>query len=199
MFRWLSLAELVCVVGISSVFRWRARRASGTIARIAEGPALILMRLVVALPLFLSILAYFVRPAWMTWAAFALPEPWRWLGAAFGLLAVPLAWWVFSSIGSNVSETILTKKNHQLITHGPYRWIRHPLYATGLLLLSGIGLMAANWFMLALTLLALAGVLTIIIPREERALIERFGEGYRQYMRGTGRLVPGVGRARSEP
>ena len=64
------------------------------------------------------------------------------------------------------------------------------------MLLFGIGLMAANWFMLAL-LLALVGVLVIIIPREEGALIERFGEGYRQYMRGTGRLVPGVGRAPS--
>jgi len=198
-FRWLSLGALLCVVSISSVFRWRARQASGTIARAAEGPALMLMRAVVALPLFASIVLYLVNPELMRWSTFALPRAGQWIGAAFALAAVPLAWWVFRSIGSNVSETILIKKQHHLITHGPYRWVRHPLYATGSLLLIGIGLMAANWCILGLTAIALAGMHALIIPREEQALIERFGDAYRQYMRGTGRVVPGIGRPRSGP
>jgi hypothetical protein len=49
---------------------------------------------------------------------------------------VPAAWWVFSSIGRNVTETVLTKADHTLVTTGPYRWLRHPLYATAAALLS---------------------------------------------------------------
>jgi protein-S-isoprenylcysteine O-methyltransferase Ste14 len=49
---------------------------------------------------------------------------------------------MFLSIGANISETILTKRTHQLVTHGPYRWIRHPLYAFSLLELFSLALLA---------------------------------------------------------
>jgi protein-S-isoprenylcysteine O-methyltransferase Ste14 len=47
------------------------------------------------------------------------------------VLTLPAALWVFSALGRNVSETVLTKGDHELVTAGPYRWIRHPLYTTG--------------------------------------------------------------------
>ena len=91
--------------------------------------------------------------------------------------AMVSARWVLRAIGANVSETILTKSSHQLITHGPYRWIRHPLYTTGVLLFTALGLIAANWFVLAFALIALLSIRFVVVPMEERELIGRFGTG----------------------
>ena len=54
----------------------------------------------------------------------------------------------------------------------------------------GIGLMAANGLILAWWALIAVAVLMVVIPREERALVERFGAEYTTYQRETGRLVP---------
>jgi protein-S-isoprenylcysteine O-methyltransferase Ste14 len=89
-----------------------------------------------------------------------------------------------------VSETVLTKEHHELVTHGPYRWIRHPLYANGIALLLAIGLMAANWLILALTLIALVAIGLVVVPAEESALLAKFGAEYRAYMGRTGGLWP---------
>ena len=190
MFRWIILAVLISNLSVSTHYRRKARRATGTIERRQESGALILMRVLVTLPLFLAILAYILNPAWMAWAAVGLPEPVRWLGAGMGVLTLPLMFWVFRSIGSNISETVLLKDSHELVTSGPYRWIRHPLYTGGLTLLVSIGLMAANGLILALWALALILVLAIVIPREEGNLLGRFLDEYASYQQRTGRLFP---------
>ena len=151
---------------------------------------MILGRAVVALPLFASVVAYLVNPEWMAWASFECPSWLRWAGVAAGLSLVPAALWVFRSLGLQVSETVLTKDQHQLVTRGPYRWIRHPLYATGLGLFASIGLMAANWFILAFAVIAMVGIRFAIVPIEEQQLLAKFGERYRSYMNRSGALMP---------
>lgn len=190
MFRWFSLAALVGCLTISTFYRRRARLESGTIPRRREKPALLAGRALIALPLFLGILTYITNPRWMAWAEFSVPHWARWIGVFVGLLTVPAAYWVFTSLGRNVSETVLTKDRHELVTTGPYRWIRHPLYTTGITLLLAIGLMAADWFILAFGLIALAAVRLVVIPLEERELVVKFGDEYRAYMQRTGRLLP---------
>ena len=191
MFRWFALAAFVGCLGISGFYRHRARQAE-TIARRREAPGLKLGRALVALPLFGSILLYLLNPRWMAWAEMPLPIWVRWAGVIAGLLAIPAALWVFRSIGRNVSETVLTKRDHALVTTGPYRWIRHPLYTTGAVLLLAIGLMAANWFVLLLALVAVVSLWVAVIPLEERELMNKFGDEYRRYMARTGRLLPRV-------
>ncbi len=73
---------------------------------------------------------------------------------------------------------------------GPYRRVRHPLYASGMGLIFGIGLTAASWLILAWAGLGIVAVLAFIVPREERELVARFGEGYRSYQSRSGRLLP---------
>ena len=147
----------------------------------------------VALPLMFSVLAYVIDPDWMAWSALALPSWLRWAGAATAVLAVPSTWWVFRNIGSNVSETVLTKDNHELVTSGPYRWVRHPLYTVSLILILSIGIMAASWFILALTGIAVVLVRSLVIPREESELLAKFGDDYKKYQARTGRIVPRLG------
>jgi protein-S-isoprenylcysteine O-methyltransferase Ste14 len=91
-----------------------------------------------------------------------------------------------------VSETVLTKADHELVTSGPYQWIRHPLYTTGIGLFIALGLIAANWFILLCAAIALVSIRAVVIPREERALCDRFGASYEQYVVRTGAMVPRV-------
>jgi protein-S-isoprenylcysteine O-methyltransferase Ste14 len=190
MFRWFALVALVGCLSISAYYRRRARLQGETIPRRRETRLLLAGRALVALPLFVAILTYLVNPPWMAWAELPLPTWTRWVGVALGLVTVPAAHWVFTSLGRNVSETVLTKSHHELVTSGPYRWIRHPLYTTGIALVLAIGVMAASWFILLFGLIALASIRLVVIPLEERELVTTFGQEYRDYMQRTGRLLP---------
>lgn len=193
MFRLLTAVAFLGAMAVSAYFRRRARAESGTIARRSEEGLLIAARLLVALPLFLAVVLYIAAPSLMAWARLtAIPEWTRWIGAALALASVPMVYWVLSTLGANVSETVLTKREHALVTGGPYRWVRHPLYSTGLMLFFGIGLMNQSWLVLAMSLVTMVGILTIVLPREEAHLLALFGEDYRALMRRTGRLLPRV-------
>jgi protein-S-isoprenylcysteine O-methyltransferase Ste14 len=96
---------------------------------------------------------------------------------------------VLSSIGTNISPSHATRAGHRLITHGPYRWVRHPLYSAGLLLCVSLTLLTALWTLGVGMLIPLA-VLLWRTPLEEARLVATFGEEYRAYMRRTGRFFP---------
>ena len=192
MFQWFALMILIGCVSISAYYRYRARKESGTIPRRSEGTLLVATRILVTVVLAAALIAHFVNPSWMAWASFASPEWVRWIGVILGLITVPVSYWVFSSLGRNVSETVLTKQHHELVTKGPYRWVRHPLYSTGLALLLAIGLMVGSWLVLVFTLSALLLFRLVVVPLEERQLIRTFGDAYRELMSRTGRFVPRV-------
>lgn len=202
MFRWFALVVFLATLGISAGRRWQARRAGGGIRRGEEPLGLIAGRLLVAMPLFGAVVVYLASPSWMEWASLTLPLWARWTGVALGLLVVPSAYWVLTALGTNVSETVLTKPQHRLVTTGPYRWVRHPLYTVGIALFLAIALMAANWFILLWAVVALIAVRLVVIPREEAQLVARFGDDYRRYRRGTGSLLPSllaIGARREQP
>ena len=190
MFRWVALAVFLASLGISTQRRWRARRAGGAVPRSQEPPGLIVGRILVALPLFGGVVAYVASPHWMAWATLGVPSWVRWIGVALGILVVPSLFWVLSTLGVNVGETVFTRQQHQLVTTGPYRWVRHPLYTGGIALFASIGLMAANWFILLWAVVASIAVRLVVIPREEAQLVATFGDAYRRYRSGTGSLLP---------
>ncbi len=189
-FRWLILAVLLSAVSVSAYHRARARRSGETIARRREGPLFVTVRGLMALTLFGAIVLHVVRPEWMRWASLEVPAGVRWVGVALGLLTVPLVHWVLRTLGPNVSETVLTKERHELVTSGPYRWVRHPLYSTGLALFVALGVMAGSWLVLLASVIAALLLRWLVIPREEQALLARFGDRYREYRQTTGRLLP---------
>ena len=191
-FRWVALASVIGALGISVYYRHRARRTGDVVARRREGVGLMLTKAGGGLLLWGSLFAYLLNPGWMAWSVWPLPMWLRWLGVVLGLLTVPAAWWVFSSLGRNVTETVLTKADHALVTTGPYRWIRHPLYAMGGALFVAVGLMSASWFILGIGCLAVALMRVVLVPKEEQALVAKFGDEYRAYINRTGGLVPRV-------
>ena len=191
-FRLIFLIVLVLTFSISAYFRRRARDSGEVIERQAEGRTVLFLRMALALPLLLSLILYIVYPQALDWAKMSLPLWLRALAAVTAILCVPLIYWVFRTIGDNISETVLTKSDHQLVTEGPYRWVRHPLYGTALLLLLSLSLMASNWFLFGYAVLALIVFRMVVIPAEEEQLLEAFGEAYQQYQQHTSALVPKI-------
>ena len=189
MFHWLALGVLVGAVGTSGYYRRLARLGSETIARRREG-LLLAARMVGAFFLFGPVIVYAAAPRAMRWASFSLPEPVRWFGVIAGLLTIPMVAWVLRSLGHNVSETVLTKRDHALVTTGPYRWIRHPLYTTAVVLFLSLGFVLASWFVLGMAAVSALFIRLVVIPAEERQLIAKFGDSYRAHMLRTGRLLP---------
>ena len=133
---------------------------------------------------------YVVFPNWVAWAGMDLPDGVRWAAAAVALFIVPpLVAWAQRHLGHNVTTTVVTKENHQLVTSGPYKWIRHPLYTFGLLFFFSIAILSSNWIPLVAEFVVLAALLARL-PKEEAKLIERFGDQYRAYAQRTGRFLP---------
>ena len=79
-----------------------------------------LLRAILALPIFLPFFAHMLNPEWMAWSTVAIPVWIRSIGMGLGIMSLPLLWWLFRSIGKNISETVLTKREHKLVTDGPY-------------------------------------------------------------------------------
>ncbi|MFN8444093.1 MAG: isoprenylcysteine carboxylmethyltransferase family protein [Caldilineaceae bacterium] len=187
-FRLITFLVLVTAVSISVYFRHRAEREGGKL-RSGEGQRLVIVLRLLGLLVLLPLFGYLINPTWVAWARFSLPETIRWMAVGVALVMLPAIYWLFRSIGNNISPTQQTRQNHQLVTHGPYRWIRHPLYTFGSILIVALTLVTGLWW-IGITMLPLFAVLLWRTQFEEQRLIETFGDEYRAYMRRTGRFWP---------
>ena len=112
-----------------------------------------------------------------------------WLGAALTLAGLLLAVWARAHLGANWSGTVTIKQNHELITSGPYRFVRHPIYSGLLLAFVGTALARAEWRgVLAVVLVVWA--LWRKLRTEEQRMREHFGPAYDEYARRTPALIP---------
>jgi protein-S-isoprenylcysteine O-methyltransferase Ste14 len=127
---------------------------------------------------------------WLAFADYHLPAFVPWFGAAVMLVALWLFWRSHADLGQNWSVTLELRKGHQLVKHGVYRSIRHPMYASILLFGLGQGLLLQNWLAGWSAFLTFALMYFVRTPREEHMMCEFFGQEYRDYMRRTGRVFP---------
>lgn len=110
---------------------------------------------------------------------------------ALAIVGASLAIYSRVLLGLNWSATVQLKERHELITGGPYRWIRHPIYTGFLLMFLGHALLIGEWR----GLLAVAIVFASFwrkLQLEESWLVEHFGESYRAYQSCTKALIPGL-------
>jgi protein-S-isoprenylcysteine O-methyltransferase Ste14 len=165
----------------------------------SEGPVVPILRVVVALPLIIVTCVYLFKPGILRWASFSVPEPWRWAGGLLATVALGLLVWIQVELGTNFSGELRIRRDHHLVLSGPYRYVRHPMYGTFLLLCAGSLLMTANWFFGGIGLVVVLTVMLLRTGREERMLIETFGESYLQYAARTGRFLPRLRSKASHP
>lgn len=138
------------------------------------------------------VVIYISAPQQMEWAALPLPVGWRWFGVGLGLVGIFLLLWVHHTLGKNFSVPGVMKEKQSLVTAGPYKWVRHPMYTVIFLVTVVYFLISANWFIGLVWIGWIVGTVASMIRDEEAALIEKFGEEYRAYMRRTGRFLPRV-------
>jgi protein-S-isoprenylcysteine O-methyltransferase Ste14 len=93
-------------------------------------------------------------------------------------------------MGRNFAPTLAMKEDHRLVTSGPYRWVRHPMYVAFFLMLCGAGVLARNWFMELTGILLITCIMLVRIPAEEVLLANRFGDEYTTYRRKTSAVIP---------
>jgi protein-S-isoprenylcysteine O-methyltransferase Ste14 len=178
---------------ITAFHRIKAAQSGERISRKEEGYLFAVVLRLVGLLLFVATIAYLIAPTSVQWATIAIPIPLRWIGAISGLFSSVLMYWTLSSLGKNLTDTVVTRADATLVTHGPYRWVRHPFYLTTALVMVSATLLTANW-LIGIGCLVVLAMLVIRTSKEEQVLIERFGQQYLDYMAGTGQFFPKITR-----
>lgn len=186
----ISLAVvMVLTMCVALYHRLQAAASGERISHKDEGYLFATVLRLFGLGVWIGVFGYLLFPASWTWATMPLPAWVRWCGVILGGLCLLLLYWTLTSLGKNLTDTVVTRANATLVTHGPYRWVRHPFYVTVALLLAAVTLLAANWFIGIGGVLVLS-LLVIRTTKEEQMLIARFGDDYRNYMAKTGRFIP---------
>jgi len=126
----------------------------------------------------------------LTFAARPQPDACTMLGVVVMLAGLRLFWRSHADLGESWSVTLELNADHRLVTEGLYREVRHPMYASFLVLGVGQALLVANWIAGLSGLAATALLIAARLPREEAMMIDRFGDQYRDYRRRVGAVLP---------
>lgn len=114
----------------------------------------------------------------------------QWLAIMLCASGLGLRYWAVVRLGRFFSTHVLIQHQHQLITDGPYRWIRHPAYTGLLLALAGAGLAMGDFLALLLLTLIPFIAFKIRIAMEEKTMTKQFGQQYLVYSNKTYKLLP---------
>lgn len=151
----------------------------------------------------LSMIAIGSVPLWVwmlspliDFAGYPLPMWARGAGAALAAASSAMLFWTHATLAGNWSPAVEVPRDGSLVTSGPYRLVRHPMYLSFLLYSVGFSLLSANWLVGAGAALAFCSLYFARVDREERVMVDTFGDAYCDYARHTGRLVPLIGRRR---
>lgn len=113
---------------------------------------------------------------------------------ALGAVIFLAALWIFrrthKELGRNWSITLEIRDKHELISRGPYAFVRHPMYTSFMLMGLGQALLLSNWVAGLAGLVGFAVLFFLRVDKEERMMLEIFGPEYRDYMQRTKRIVP---------
>jgi len=170
-------------------FRVRANKTREKLDRRKEGVFMLATLRPAGAALWIGFIAYIINPASMAWSSMPLANELRWAGVPLILLGNALILWALPVLGANLTDTVVTRERHTLVTRGPYRWIRHPFYDAMAILVIACALIAANWFVLLAGALVFM-LLAIRVSTEEAELEARFGAPYREYRAKTGMFLP---------
>jgi len=189
---WIAKAVILAASVVMVVIRApHGRRSRGVkVVRSDKGPREIAL-------LTFAWIGFLIPLIWVASPLFSFAEyslrPWP-FGAGVLCLAVGL-WWFnrsHSDLGTYWSVTLELRENHQLITQGVYRYVRHPMYAALFVYAIGQALTVPNWVAGPSYLAAFGILFALRIGAEERMMLETFGDEYAAYRARTKRLIPGI-------
>ncbi len=126
----------------------------------------------------------------LDFADYSLPNWLAWAGIVLFALAICLLWRSHHDLGRNWTITVALRNEHELITGGIYKYIRHPMYTAHLIWAIAQLMILHNWLAGYSFLIFQVPFYFVRIKNEEDMMIEQFGTVYKNYMKKTGRLIP---------
>jgi protein-S-isoprenylcysteine O-methyltransferase Ste14 len=134
----------------------------------------------------------YVATAIPRFAAYGFHPSFAWFGLFFAIGALAMFHLTHRALGRNWSISLDVRENHELVTHGIYQTVRHPMYSAFWLWAIAQALLLPNWFAGFAGLTGFGILYFGRVAREERMMLEIFGENYRAYMARTGRIFPSI-------
>ena len=134
----------------------------------------------------------YVFSPWLDSFNMGLPDWARWIGAVASVFALILFWQVHKTLGRNWSPVTEIREDHKLVTAGPYRYVRHPMYTYIWIWLICQWLILSNWVVGVVGFVTWSILFFVRLPDEERMMVEEFGQEYIDYMKRTRKVVPWV-------
>jgi len=194
-FALLTTKILIMLIGLigggwQMVLSYRQKQMGQLAIAQADQPAVVIDRLLM-LVYPIAMLIWLVSPERLAWADFHTPPLIAWLGIVI-IICGGIGWlWSQKSMGSFWSGLAIVQPGHQVIMVGPYRLVRHPMYASFWTLGLG-GLLATH--NLAVSLLFLAHVFVVSLSAKgEEGILRKNVPGYMEYeLRVRWRLIPGI-------
>jgi protein-S-isoprenylcysteine O-methyltransferase Ste14 len=191
-FRVIVAALLIAFVAHRAFYTRKVQHSPELVVEQPEAQRATRIASLLAVPALLATVVYVIKPGWMSWSALPLPIWLRWLGVGVALGGFVLLQWSQDTLGKNWSDDPKLLQGQQMITSGPYRWLRHPIYAAFLLILGSLLPISANWFVGGMWIVMTGLDIASRMRTEEAMLLRQFGDEYRAYMRSTGRLFPPI-------
>ena len=194
----LSFVVLWASFGIVRGYYGRKTGTHGTIAGVMEklktageevGTRFKIITAVITVVGAVGLVLYLYSPPWWTWTSIPLAEWVQWFGIFVALAPIFFLIQVHRHLDRQWSIALEIQEEHKLITTGPYRFVRHPMYL-GIFIYT-MGLMMISLDALVTLFFGFSILVNYMrIPREEQMLIEKFGDEYLEYMKRSGRLLP---------
>jgi len=194
----LAFLSLWISLGIVRGYYGRKTKTHDSLASITEkmktadmgmGKGLMVPTAIITVIGVIGFILYLLALPWWPWTHIPLGEYVQWIGIIVSIIPIFYLVWVHRHLDKQWSIALEIQEDHKLITTGPYKRIRHPMYLGIFVYTIGLCLISLD------ILVTLFFVFTIWvnyrrIPNEEQMMIDQFGDEYIKYMGKTGRLIP---------
>jgi protein-S-isoprenylcysteine O-methyltransferase Ste14 len=175
----------------ASATRRAARRHGGSLNQLThEVPGLLIVRAALGLIFYAALISWMFGFRAAAWTYFPVPATVRWLAVVMLAPAIALLAWSFRTLGESYRGGVGLYDAHELVTTGPYRLVRHPIYLSFVAVMLLVLVLSANWVLGLSGLLLVVSIAAARIATEERQLLDRFGPAWEEYRTRTGRLFP---------
>jgi len=132
-----------------------------------------------------------IRPRFFNGHGAPAGNPWLLgIGLAIFVLGLALAVWARVYLGRSWGMPMSQKADPELVTTGPYRRIRHPIYTGIILAMAGTAIAVSTYWLIAVAILGAYFLVSAVV--EERTMAKLFPAAYPPYKRATKMLVPYV-------
>jgi len=116
----------------------------------------------------------------------------RYIGLAVYLLFSWVQVWAFKTLGDNYSQDIMIKKRHELVTKGPFKFIRHPQYLCQVLVDIGAAMATLSYIVAGFALIEIP-IYIMRASLEDKLLEKYFGDEFIHYKKKSGFFIPFIG------